>query len=301
MAMEAILAWVQDIEGVVQSQSSFEPFQPNEIAEILARFYDALDNRLNNEELGLMVNAIDMLLYVTDYLANSRDQFIELMDKLITSFLNGKNNDEWTRAPELNREVLNLLEKGAEDKDVSKIILECLTARILGVIANNNLEHNIRASWLKSFNLLLGCSDAKQRHAIGAEFAEDVERLVDYLYTCGDYDTQSSIVETLMRFTSKSDRQQSALSWFPNHAVVQSLFVRIKDFESDCRNFLNNFNASLGGNRLVHSIAAQTCHVGNYEVFKPNDEKYTKFWIDFNLGPGSISIFYVKNERSCDL
>ena len=144
MAMEAILAWVQDIEGVVHSQSSFEPFQPNEIAEILARFYDALDNRLNNEELGLMVNAIDMLLYVTDYLANSRDQFIELMDKLITSFLNGKNNDEWTRAPELNREVLNLLEKGAEDKDVSKIILECLTARILGVIMNNNLEHNIR-------------------------------------------------------------------------------------------------------------------------------------------------------------
>jgi hypothetical protein len=77
---------------------------------------------------------------------------------------------------------------------------------------------------------------------------------VDYLYTCGDYDTQSSLVETLLRFTSKTDRPKLAMTWFPNYALVQSLFIRIKDFETDCRNFLNCFNQGLGDNQLVFPL-----------------------------------------------
>ena len=50
---------------------------------------------------------------------------------------------------------------------------------------------------------------------------------------------QSSLVETLLRFTSKANRPKLAVTWFPNYDLVQSLFVRIKDFETDCHNFLN--------------------------------------------------------------
>ena len=69
---------------------------------------------------------------------------------------------------------------------------------------------------------------------------------MDFLYTCGDYDVQSSLVEVSLRFTFKANRPKLAMTWFPNYDMVQSLFVRIKDFETDFRNFLNCFNHGLG-------------------------------------------------------
>ena len=103
--------------------------------------------------------------------------------------------------------------------------------------------------------------------------------MVDFLYTCGNYDTQSSLVETLLRFTSKTDRPKLAMTWFPNYALVQSLFVRIKDFETGCRTFLNSFNEGLGVNQLVFSIPSLTCQLGDQQV--PPDQKYRQFWVDF--------------------
>ena len=103
------------------------------------------------------------------------------------------------------------------------------------------------------------------------------------------------------RFSSKTDRTEIATVWFPNNAVVQSSFANIKDFECDCRIFLNNFNTALGENQLVYSLGAQSCHIGNTQVFKPPDLKYSQFWIDFNLGTGNLIIYCVKTPQSKEM
>ena len=36
-------------------------------------------------------------------------------------------------------------------------------------------------------------------------------------------------------------------------------------------------------------------------MFKPPDTKYRNFWIDFNIGSTSLSVYHVKEERSKDL
>ena len=71
---------------------------------------------------------------------------------------------------------------------------------------------------------------------------------MDTLYTCWDYDMQSSLVKTLLmlRFTSKPNRPKLAMTLFPNYDMVQSLFVMIKDFETDCCSILNCFDHGLG-------------------------------------------------------
>ena len=74
--------------------------------------------------------------------------------------------------------------------------------------------------------------------------------------------------------------------------------VRIKDFETDCLNFLNCFNHGLGDNQLVFTLPALTYQVEKQQMFKPPDNKYRQFWVDFNLTPDSISIFHVKEEKS---
>jgi hypothetical protein len=74
--------------------------------------------------------------------------------------------------------------------------------------------------------------------------------------------------------------------------------VRIKDFETDCLNFLNCFNHGLGDHQLVFSLPALTDQGEKQQMFKPPDNKYRQFWVDFNLTPDSISIFHVKEEKS---
>ena len=76
----------------------------------------------------------------------------------------------------------------------------------------------MRKSLLKSFNILLPGSNYKLRGLLGKDFAEDIEQLVDFLYACRDYNMQSSLVEPLLRFTSKADRPKQAVTWFPNYA-----------------------------------------------------------------------------------
>jgi hypothetical protein len=148
--------------------------------------------------------------------------------------------------------VLDLLAQCREDKEVRVMMLGCLARQMLGMIANSNLVVWMSNSWLRTFNMLLAGSNYKLRELLGGESAEDIEQLVDFLFTCGDYDMQSSLVETLLRFTSKAKRPKLAMT------LVQSPFVRIKDFETDCCNFLNCFNQGLGIKQLVITISALT-------------------------------------------
>ena len=64
----------------------------------------------------------------------------------------------------------------------------------------------------------------------------------------------------------------------------------IKDFESDCRNFLTHFNEGLSDKKLVWSFPMMFCTVEGRSLVKPED--LAEFWIDFNLGPGTVSFYY---------
>eukprot|EP00092_Neocalanus_flemingeri_P038810 GFUD01042253.1.p1 GENE.GFUD01042253.1~~GFUD01042253.1.p1 ORF type:complete len:242 (+),score=75.42 GFUD01042253.1:71-796(+) len=197
-AMTTIQAWVEEIEQVVSSQASFDLFQPAEVEEIYSRFQAVLDSSLSNQQVTLMVRAVRLLLYVTGNLVNRRDQLVELLHGLLTGFLSLRDRDD----KELNEEVLDVVVQCGETKELKMLLVEGLAGKLLAAIGNSNLVDWVRRSWLKAFNLLLSGSDNKQRESLGREFAEDIEQVVDYLYTCGDYDTQSSLVETLLRFTS---------------------------------------------------------------------------------------------------
>ena len=101
---------------------------------------------------------------------------------------------------------------------------------------------------------------------------------------------QTTIVETLLRFTTKSIRTELSNNWFPNYVKLQALFLRIKDFEADCRKFLNLFNEGLNEKAKVFSFKLLSCTVEGQTLVKPAD--MSDFWIDFNLGSNSLSVYY---------
>ena len=69
--------------------------------------------------------------------------------------------------------------------------------------------------------------------------------------------------------------------WFADYPPAASLFRQIKDFEPDCRLFLNCLNSWLGPDQLIFSPPAIRVFIADREVFKPDDEKYSCFWVDF--------------------
>ena len=196
--------------------------------------------------------------------------------------------------------VLDVLDQCGEDKEVKNLLLEGLFGEMLVVIVHNQTTFFVRKAWLKSVNLLLSGSGDEVRKTLAEMFSGDIEHMVELLNTCGDYEIESSVVETLI-LLSKGNRTKLAATWFPKYALAQNLYVKIKDFEADCRNFLNCFNHGLGVNQLVFSFTALSCQVGKQKMYKPPDSNYRDFWIDFNVGSASLSVYHVKEEDSKEL
>uniref|UniRef100_A0A3P8YWA3 Synaptonemal complex protein 2 Spt16M-like domain-containing protein n=1 Tax=Esox lucius TaxID=8010 RepID=A0A3P8YWA3_ESOLU len=108
---------------------------------------------------------------------------------------------------------------------------------------------------------------------------------------------QVALTEALCRMTVKKSREELANKWFANPVFAEG-FNAIKDgeFETDCRNFLNDLNSYFGDERRVFTFPCLKVFLETTELFKPLDENLKEFWVDFNLGSHNIS-FFVNNPE----
>uniref|UniRef100_A0A671REQ6 Synaptonemal complex protein 2-like n=2 Tax=Sinocyclocheilus anshuiensis TaxID=1608454 RepID=A0A671REQ6_9TELE len=107
-----------------------------------------------------------------------------------------------------------------------------------------------------------------------------------------DYEMQVAISEALCRMTPRKLREDFAGKWFRFRSFASAFTsIRDKDFETDCRTFLNELNSYFGNSRRVFSFPCIQAFLDSAELFKPEDEFLKEFWVDFNIGTSTISFF----------
>ncbi|XP_008306323.1 synaptonemal complex protein 2-like isoform X2 [Cynoglossus semilaevis] len=117
-------------------------------------------------------------------------------------------------------------------------------------------------------------------------------QLAAAVLSVGDYELQISLSEALCRLTPRKQRPLKANSWFFNDDISRAFCdIRDRDFEVDCRCFLNFVNSSRGNHRKVFTFPCVSAYLEQRQLFKPKDEKLDQFWIDFNVESECVSFF----------
>ncbi|XP_074432063.1 synaptonemal complex protein 2-like isoform X4 [Larus michahellis] len=288
----------QKISNLLQERE-IEP--PQKYSESLFNQLDrALRKELDKNEfqnVSLLLKCVQV--YFKTDLQEGTSLFIEqgLVEKLVSWF-------ERTRAflilidPDENKFLMLLLE---DFFDSALVICKCsnegkkeLVNLFLPELGHLVTEENIccalRQEALRTLNSILNSvpREERKKFPLSEEMCSLTKDLAKTILEAG---------EALCRLMTKKWRDDLVHHWFEDNYLAEA-FKEIKDreFETDCRKFLNRLNERLGDERRVYSFPCISAFADMNEMKKPSDEKLEEFWIDFNTGTQSVTFYVDSNE-----
>ncbi|XP_063730137.1 synaptonemal complex protein 2-like [Eleginops maclovinus] len=165
--------------------------------------------------------------------------------------------------------------------------------QLAGFSVETGIIFRLRLEAIRTLNSIVeSLSREPRRRLQNLNHTQMLSQLAAAVLTVGDYELQASLSEALCRLTPMKERRPRANQWFPIRDISSAFCdMRDRDFEVDCRRFLNFVNSNHGDQRRVYTFPCLRAFLDSNELFPPKDEKLDEFWIDFNVGSECVSFF----------
>ncbi|XP_066579239.1 synaptonemal complex protein 2-like isoform X2 [Amia ocellicauda] len=173
-------------------------------------------------------------------------------------------------------------------------IQDTFVLRLGVLVTDSDILFCLRLEAVRTLNSILDVTTKEERKKISLseELALLLVELAKLILNAGDYEMQVAISEALCRMTLKKWREDLVYQWFVNRDFADSFkAINDREFETDCRKFLNKVNSFLGDERRVYTFPCIKAFLEMKELYMPEDPKLEQFWIDFNVGSSCISFF----------
>ncbi|XP_064187257.1 synaptonemal complex protein 2-like isoform X1 [Anguilla rostrata] len=162
------------------------------------------------------------------------------------------------------------------------------------LVIDSSISFNLRLEAIRTINSILdrATKEERKKFSLSEDHCLLLQEFAQVVLNVGDYEMQVAVSEALCRMTVKKCREELVYKWFSNPAFGDSFkAINDREFETDCRKFLNEVNNSFGDERRVFTFSCVKAFLDLTELFMPDDKNLDKFWIDFNLGTSCISFF----------
>ena len=201
--VQSVRDWTEETSQLLSTQSSLEQLSASDVDTIVEQLRNALTVG-SLDAISAVSDAFLVLLDVTDNIVFKEAESLELLQSMLNVYL---DLDQSTIEDGVGINEMELLETRLSQLTEKYVQLDVSAARVLDGLAGHLLElvgkedvaTDVRNSFLRTLLLLANSSEVEVTERLGAEYSSHLERLVDWLFNCGEFSTQAALVELLRR------------------------------------------------------------------------------------------------------
>ena len=194
--LQSVKDWIEATSQLLLTQSSLEQLSASDVDTIVNQLRTLLSTVGSLDAISAVCDAVDLLLQLNSDMVDNRDEVLEILQMMLNEFVEQPPNED--EVEEVGERLSQVVEQCGQGVFASQV-LDGVAGHLLELVGKEEAATNVRNSFLRALLFLASSTEIEDRERLGEEYVSDLDKLVDWLFSCGDYTTQTALVELLRR------------------------------------------------------------------------------------------------------